>query len=83
MQLTIKTTGLLGKHLPEGSARNRGVVELPIGSTASDLLQALAIPDDGRCYVSVNDSLLHADELDATVLTESDTIVLMAPITAG
>ncbi len=83
MQLSIKTTGLLGRHLPQGSSRNRGVVELPDGSTVQDLLNTLAIPDDGRCYVSLNDSMLQADELDSTVLTETDKIVLMAPITAG
>ncbi|MEM7257361.1 MAG: MoaD/ThiS family protein [Pseudomonadota bacterium] len=83
MRLSIKTTGLLGKFLPEGSQRNRGEVELPAGSTVRDLLNTLAIPDDGRCYVSINDSMLRADELDTTVLDASDKIVLMAPISAG
>lgn len=83
MKVSIKTTGLLGKYLPEGSQRNRGDVDIPDGSTARDLLNTLAIPDDGRCYVCINDSMLQSAELDNTVLAASDTIVLMAPITAG
>jgi len=79
----IKTTGLLGQFLPEGSKRNRGEVELPDGSTAQDLLNALAIPDDGRCYVCINDTMLQTTELDKTVLTDADKIVLMAPLAAG
>lgn len=83
MRLSVKTTGLLGKYLPEGSKRNRGDVDLPDGSTARNLLNTLAIPDDGRCYVCINDSMLQAEELDTTVLVATDKIVLMAPITAG
>lgn len=83
MQLSIKTTGLLGNYLPEGSQRNRGEVALPEGSTVRDLLNQLAIPDDGRCYVSLNDTMLQADDLDNTVLCATDKVVLMAPITAG
>ena len=83
MQITVKTTGLLGKYLPDGSSRNKGVVELPDSSTARDLLVKLKVPDDGRCTVILNDTLLQADEIDKTLLNEQDAITLMAPITAG
>jgi sulfur carrier protein ThiS len=83
MILNVKTTGLLGQYLPEGSERNRGAVELPDGSTARDLLSALGIPDDGRCYISVNDTMLRGEEVDGTVLSDTDKIILMAPMTAG
>ena len=83
MQITVKTTGLLGKYLPDGSSRNKGVVELPDSSTARDLLLKLQVPDDGRCSVIFNDTLLQAEEINNTVITEQDAITLMAPITAG
>ncbi len=83
MQITVKTTGLLGKYLPEGSSRNKGVVELPDDSTVRDLLLHLQIPDDGRCYVTFNDALLQAEQFDSTIIKEDDAITLMAPITAG
>ena len=83
MHISVKTTGLLGKYLPAGSSRNRGEVELPDNSTARDLLNTLAIPDDGRCYVSINDTMLQAEELATTVIKHDDKVVLMAPIRAG
>lgn len=83
MQITIKTTGLLGKYLPEGSSRNKGVVEVPAQSTVRSLLNQLNIPDNGRCYVTFNNALLQTEELNTTIITEQDAITLMAPITAG
>lgn len=83
MRLNVKTTGLLGRFLPEGSERNRGIVELADGGTAKDLLDTLNIPVDGRCYVCVNDTMLQPQELEGTALSQTDKIVLMAPITAG
>lgn len=83
MQITIKTTGLLGKYLPEGSSRNKGVVEIPEQSTVRHLLDQLNIPDNGRCYVTFNNTLLQPEAFNTTFITEQDVITLMAPITAG
>lgn len=83
MIISVKTTGLLGKYLPEGSARNLGDVELSDGSTVQALITQLGIPDDGRCLVTVNGGLLQAEEFDTTVLTATDKVVLMAPLAAG
>lgn len=82
MILSIKTTGLLGKFLPEGSARNLGDVELPDASSVRALLNQLEIPD-GRCLVTVNGELVQKEEFESTVLTASDIVVLMAPLAAG
>jgi len=83
MIISVKTTGLLGKHLPPGSARNRGDVELPDKSNVQNLIDQLGIPDNGRCLVTVNGELLQADEFEATTLTSTDKVVLMAPLAAG
>ena len=83
MIVSVKTTGLLGKFLPPGSSRNRGDVELPHGSSVSQLVEQLGIPDDGRCNVIINDNLIHGTDWADTTLTAADKIVLMAPITAG
>ena len=82
MIISIKTTGLLGKFLPEGSDRNRGDVELPDDSSVQTLLDQLAIPE-GRCLVTINGELLQKEEFSATTITTSDTVVLMAPLAAG
>jgi len=83
MKLTIKTTGLLGKYLPEGSARNKGTVKLADESTVRHLIDQLNIPDNGRCHVTLNGALLQSDKWDSTVLNATDDLVLMAPISAG
>jgi len=83
MKLSIKTTGLLGQYLPEGSARNRGTVELAERSTVQQLIEQLNIPDNGRCHVTLNGTILQRANWDSTVLNATDEIVLMAPISAG
>jgi len=83
MTLTIKTTGLLGKYLPEGSTRNRGSVELAEQSTVRQLLNLLNIPHNGRCNVILNGSLLQSEQWESTKLTATDEVVLMAPLSAG
>lgn len=82
MILSVKTTGLLGKFLPEGSARNLGDVELDDNSTVRTLLDQLAVPD-GRCLVTLNGELLQKEEFATTILCETDKVVLMAPLAAG
>ena len=83
MILSVKTTGLLGRFLPEESSRNLGDVELADNSSVRTLLQQLGIPDDGRCHVTLNGTMLQAEEIDSTILSETDQVVLMAPLTAG
>lgn len=82
MIISVKTTGLLGKHLPPGSNRNRGDVELPDNCSAQDLITQLGIPE-GRCLVTVNGELVQAEDLEQTILSETDRVVLMAPLAAG
>lgn len=83
MEITLKTTGLLGRYLPAGSSRNKGVVELPDNSSVKQLLKQLGIPDDGRCYVTFNGTLLPTAQWHTTLISSDDAIVLMAPIAAG
>lgn len=83
MKLTVKTTGLLGKYLPQGSSRNKGVVDIDDHSTIQQLIEHLGVPDNGRCHVTVNGSMVQKDQWASTTLTGTDDVVLMAPISAG
>ena len=83
MIISVKTTGLLGKHLPPGSGRNRGDVDLPDGSCVQDLLDQLGISNDGSCLVTINGELLHAEDFAGKTLSATDKVVLMAPLAAG
>jgi len=80
--INVKTTGLLGKFLPAGSARNRGDVELPDESSVQTLLDQLAIPNS-RCLVTLNGNLVQQDEFNTTIIKATDAVVLMAPLAAG
>ena len=44
MKLAVRTGGLLGKYLPEGSARNSAEIDLPEGITAAALIERLGMP---------------------------------------
>ena len=83
MKLTVKTTGLLGKYLPQGSSRNKGVVDIDDNSTIQQLIEHLGVPDNGRCHVTVNGSMVQKDQWESTTLTGTDDVVLMAAISAG
>ncbi len=54
MKIAVRTGGLLGKYLPEGSARNSAELEVPEGASARDVLERLGRPSDGGYLVIHN-----------------------------
>jgi len=82
MIVHVKTTGLLGKHLPEGSARNNAEIELPDSSNIESLVVQLAVPVD-ECLVTLNGTLLQQRDYASSALSDGDRVVIMEHLTAG
>ena len=54
MRVSIKTGGLLGKHLPPGSDGNRADIEVPDGATPLEVIAQLGMPEDWTYLVIHN-----------------------------
>ncbi|MBT7645680.1 MAG: MoaD/ThiS family protein, partial [Rhodospirillaceae bacterium] len=53
MKILVRTAGLLGKHLPAGSEKNRAEIELPEGLTPRVVMDRLGFPE-GSYLVTLN-----------------------------
>ena len=67
MRVQIKTAGLLGRHLPPGSARNRAEVDVPEAATPAAVIALLGMPPQDNYLVSVNGELVPAQERSTRV----------------
>ena len=83
MQVNIKTAGLLGRYLPPGSQRNRGVVELPEGTSAQAAMDQLGFPQGETYLVSLNGTVVPVAERAGTVLNPGDQLAIMPPLRGG
>ncbi len=81
MKISLKTTGIMSDYLPADASGGRVELELPEGAVFAQLVETLAIPDDERYVVSINDTLL--PEPLQHPLQAGDTVIIMAPLAAG
>ena len=83
MKVAIRTGGLLGKYLPDGSARNSAELELPAGTTAASLIERLGMPSEGSYLVIHNGTAVPKDARGARTLAEGDELAIMPPLKGG
>ena len=83
MKLVIRTGGLLGKYLPEGSARNSAELDLPEGTTAAAVIERLGMPPAGSYLVIHNGAAVPKDARGACTLTDGDELAIMPPLKGG
>jgi len=83
MRIHVKTAGLLGKYLPQGSERNRAELDVADGSTPIDVMQQLGVPLEGRYLISVNGTALPVDARAGHRLAEDDSLAIMPPLSGG
>jgi sulfur carrier protein ThiS len=62
MKLRVQLFGVLGRKLPRYSSPEGVEMELPDGSTAGDLLEALNIPDAWAPAIAMNSRLLRRED---------------------
>ncbi len=83
MQLTVKLVGPLSRFLPEGSAGNETQVDAEDGVTVAELMKKLGLPQDLKCMVSINDSIVPIGERQSRSLSASDQIKIIPPLKGG
>ncbi len=83
MKIAVRTGGLLGKYLPEGSARNSAEIEVPDGASARDVIERLGLPTDGGYLVIHNGTAVPKDARGARTLADGDELAIMPPLKGG
>lgn len=83
MKVSIRTGGLLGRYLPEGSARNAAELDLPEGTTAAEVIEGLGMPPEGGYLVIHNGTSVPKDARAACTLAEGDELAIMPPLKGG
>lgn len=83
MKVVIRTGGLLGKYLPEGSARNSAELELPEGMTAAAVIERLGMPAEGSYLVIHNGANVPKAARAGCTLADGDELAIMPPLKGG
>ncbi len=83
MRITVKTGGLLGQHLPQGSAANQAVIDIDEGFGPLDVMRLLKMPEDAPYLIILNDAVVPTVERPETKLSESDVLGIFPPLKGG
>jgi len=82
MKILVRTAGLLGRHLPAGSEKNRAEIELPDGLTPRGVMDRLGFPD-GSYLVTLNGKAVPTAKRLEVILQDGDNLALMPPLKGG
>jgi len=83
MRITVKTAGLLSKHLPPGSRGSSAQIEVADDASPRDVIAALGLPPDENYLVSLNDTIVPPSERASRKLAENDRLAILPPLKAG
>ena len=83
MQITVKATGLLTRHLPAERRGNEADLEVAEGITPRDVLLQLGLKPEGSYLIVLNGESLSRAERATRVLKRQDKIAIMPPLKGG
>ena len=84
MRITVKSSGLLVKHLPadrDGNSASR--LEVPEGATPLGVIQQLGMPASDSYLVILNGESVPRAERAERRLAEGDQLAIMPPLKGG
>ncbi|MFT6372727.1 MAG: sulfur carrier protein ThiS [Gammaproteobacteria bacterium] len=83
MQVTIKVFGKLRHYMPAGNSAGNYPLNFKLGETLEQLLTKLPLPKDRAYLVLHNDNKIDVEQLASTLISESDDIIVLAPVKGG
>jgi sulfur carrier protein ThiS len=83
MQVTVKVFGKLRHYMPAGNSAGNYTLSFGSGETLEQLLKKLPLPE-GRPYLVLhNDKKIDTTQFSSTQISESDDIIVLAPVKGG
>lgn len=83
MHITIKVFGKLRHYMPAGNSAGNYPLNFDKGETLEQLLKKLPLPE-GRPYLVLhNDNKIDIAQFSSTPISESDDIIVLAPVKGG
>ena len=82
IEITVKTGGLLGEHLPAGS-NDQAVLELQNGTSINQVLEKLEMPVEDFYLIILNDQVVPVEERAKPLLNEGDELGIYPPLKGG
>lgn len=83
MKITVKTAGLLGKHLPPGHSANEAEIDVPDEITPEGVIKHLGMPIEANYLVALNGAVVPKSDRNTRKLTENDKLSIMPPLKGG
>lgn len=83
MEITVKLFATLGKYLPPSARHNEVRMHIASGTSVSQLMRQLQLPQELTQVVMLNGSYIDPGDRDQTTLSPDDEFVVFPPIAGG
>ena len=83
MQITLKLYATLSEYLPEGSHKQRTLVEISEEETAYEVIQRYHVPRERAHLVLLNGVYLTPEQREQATFKEGDTLAIWPPVAGG
>ncbi len=83
MQVMVKVFGKLRHYMPAGNSAGIYHLSFDSGETLEQLLKKLPLPEDKPYLVLHNDNKIDTAQFSSTAISESDDIIVLAPVKGG
>ncbi len=83
MRITVKTGGLLGEYLPEGSSGNQAELDVEEGAGPLDVISQLGMPADQPFLIILNGAVVPTAARSTAKLSENDELGIFPPLKGG
>jgi molybdopterin synthase sulfur carrier subunit len=83
MQITLKLYATLSEYLPEGSHKQRTLVEISDEETAYEVIERYHVPRERAHLVLLNGVYLAPVRREQAIFKEGDTLAVWPPVAGG
>jgi len=83
MMVTIKVFGKLRHYMPAGNSAGIYPLNFELGESLEQLLSRLPLPKDRPYLVLHNDNKIDSTQFSSIQITETDDIIVLAPVKGG
>jgi sulfur carrier protein ThiS len=83
MQVTVKIFGKLRHYMPAGNSAGNYPINFDLGESLEQLITRLPLPKDRPYLVLHNDNKVDTAQFSSIQISETDDIIVLAPVKGG